>query len=264
MIVDGPAIADDLYKELAARRSRFDHKPKLGIVVTGKDAVIESFVTIKSLVAKQLDVEMVRADIAAEGTTTDVIVAVRELATKTDGIIVQLPLPAVIDTNAALSAIPDNKDVDALSTATGEHDVASPVALAVVEILRRADVDPKGKRAVVVGAGQLVGTPTFQLLEKMGADVSFFTLEKGSIEDLKKADIVVCGAGNPGFIKPEHLKEGVALIDAGASEQFGKVVGDCDPACAKVASVFTPVPGGVGPIAVAMIFKNLFDLIEQK
>jgi methylenetetrahydrofolate dehydrogenase (NADP+) / methenyltetrahydrofolate cyclohydrolase len=264
MIVDGPAIADDLYKELAARRSRFGHMPRLGIVVTGNDAVIESFVTIKSGVAKQLNVEMVRIDVAADGITTDVINAVRELATNTDGIIVQLPLPATVDTNAALSSIPDDKDVDALSTATGEHEVAAPVALAAIEILRRANIDPKGKRAVVVGAGRLVGTPTFQLLESLGAEVSFFTLEKGSIEDLKDADIVVCGAGNPGFIKPEHLKEGVALIDAGASEQFGKVVGDCDPACAKVASVFTPVPGGVGPIAVAMIFKNLFDLMEKK
>jgi methylenetetrahydrofolate dehydrogenase (NADP+)/methenyltetrahydrofolate cyclohydrolase len=261
MIVDGPAIADDLYKELAARRSRFDHMPKLGIVVTGKDAVIESFVTIKSFVAKHLNVEMVRIDVAADGTTTDVINAVRELAKNTDGIIVQLPLPKTVDTNAALSSIPDDKDVDALSTATGEHDVDAPVALAAIEILRRANIDPNGKRAVVVGAGRLVGTPTFQLLKRLGADVSFFTLEKGSIEDLKDADIVVCGAGNPGFIKPEHLKEGVALIDAGASEQFGKVVGDCDPACEKVASVFTPVPGGVGPIAVAMIFKNLFDLM---
>ena len=91
-----------------------------------------------------------------------------------------------------------------------------------------------------------------------------FTLEEGSIEDLKTADIVVCGAGNPGFIKPEMLKDGVALIDAGTSESSGKVVGDCDPACAEVASVFTPVPGGVGPVAVAMIFKNLFDLMENR
>ena len=78
--------------------------------------------------------------------------------------------------------------------------------------------------------------------------------------ELKDADIVVSGAGSPHLIKPEMLKEGVVLIDAGTSESAGKVVGDCDPACAELASVFTPVPGGVGPIAVAMLFKNFFAL----
>ena len=74
---------------------------------------------------------------------------------------------------------------------------------------------------------------------------------------------MVCGAGEPGLIKPEMLKEGVVLIDAGTSEQGGRLMGDADPQCAKIASVFTPVPGGVGPIAVAMIFKNLLTLVKK-
>ena len=90
-----------------------------------------------------------------------------------------------------------------------------------------------------------------------------FTLQQGSINDLKNADIIVSGAGNPGFIKPEHIKEGVALVDAGTSELKKKIHGDADPACALKASVFTPVPGGVGPVAVAMIFRNLYDLLEK-
>ena len=183
----------------------------------------------------------------------------------TDAIIVQLPLPDAVDVNAALSSIPPGKDVDALNPRHSiERFVEAPVALAVVEILERAKVDIAGKRAVVVGAGRLVGAPTASLLKKYGADVSMFTLEQGSIEDLKGADIVVLGAGKPGFIKPEHLKKGVALIDAGASEQAGKIRGDADPACAEVASVFSPVPGGVGPVAVAMIFRNLKTLIEKE
>lgn len=84
----------------------------------------------------------------------------------------------------------------------------------------------------------------------------------GSLAALKDADIVILGAGEPGLVKPEMLKEGVVLIDAGTSEAGGKLAGDADPACAAVASVFTPVPGGVGPIAVAMIFKNLAQLAE--
>lgn len=80
---------------------------------------------------------------------------------------------------------------------------------------------------------------------------------------LKEADIVVSGAGSPHFIKPHMLKSGVVLIDAGTSEQAGKLAGDCDPACAEVVSVFTPVPGGVGPVAVAMLFKNLATLTKK-
>ena len=130
-------------------------------------------------------------------------------------------------------------------------------------MLKRTAGEIAGKGAVVVGAGRLVGAPSAWLLKSLGANVSMFTLERGSIEDLKTADIVVSGAGNPGFIKPEHLKEGVALIDAGTSELNKKIQGDADPACAEKASVFTPVPGGVGPVAVAMIFKNLFDLVQK-
>ena len=136
-------------------------------------------------------------------------------------------------------------------------------ALAVVEILQRKNVHIEGARTVIVGAGRLVGAPSAWLLRKLGADVSMFTLQEGSIDDLKNADIIVSGAGNPGFIKPEHIKEGVALIDAGTSELNKKIAGDADPACAEKASVFTPVPGGVGPVAVAMIFRNLLDLIRD-
>ena len=264
MIVDGKAIAEEIYGQLNARRGALSRAARLGIVVCGHDPVIESFVRIKMRSAKRLGVEMVRKDISSDANTEDTIDAIRQLAPEVDTLIVQLPLGKGIDTNAALSAIPDDEDVDAISTATGEHLVQAPVALAVVEILRRSGVDPSGKQVIVVGNGRLVGAPSAALLKKLGAQVSMFTLEQGSIADLKDADIIVSGAGQPGLIKPEHIKDGVALIDAGASEHSGKVVGDADPACAAKCAVFTPVPGGVGPLAVAMIFKNLFDLIEGK
>jgi methylenetetrahydrofolate dehydrogenase (NADP+)/methenyltetrahydrofolate cyclohydrolase len=266
MIVDGKAIAEDIYSQLAARRAKILRPLKLGIIVGGPDPVIEQFVRIKTKAAARLDIEMVRVDLPLKATTEDVLAAVRELAERTDALIVQLPLPKNIDVNATLSEIPSEKDVDAINPrhSGGHGAVDAPVAEAAIEVLKRSNVEIKGKRAVVIGAGRLVGAPSAVLLKRLGADVSMFTLQEGSIEDLKDADIVVCGAGNPGFVKPEHLKHGVALIDAGASEQSGKVVGDADPKCASIASVFTPVPGGIGPIAVALIFKNLLDLIEQE
>jgi methylenetetrahydrofolate dehydrogenase (NADP+) / methenyltetrahydrofolate cyclohydrolase len=191
--------------------------------------------------------------------------AVREHAEITDGLIVQLPLPDGIDVNSVISEIPIPKDVDGISSRAGEHAriVHAPVALAVQEILATAGIKVAGKRAVVVGTGRLVGMPTAQMLEAQGADVTRYTLSEGTFEDIAYADILVLGAGDPHFIKPEHIKEGVVLIDAGTSESAGMVMGDAHPSCAQKASLFTPVPGGVGPIAVAMIFRNMLDLVEH-
>ena len=265
MILDGRAIAEDMYKALTKRRALFERGIKIGIIVGGPSPVIESFVRIKTRAAAKLDIEMVLVDLPEGADTAAVIEAVKKLAAETDSVIVQLQLPKTLDTNAILAAIPPEKDVDALNPTIPDdkHPVFAPVALAVVEILKRSGVPIEGRKTVVVGAGRLVGAPSAVLLRRLGARVSMFTLKEGSVEDLKDSDIVVCGAGNPGFIKAEHIKEGVALIDAGASESKGRVVGDADPACAEKASVITPVPGGVGPVAVAMIFRNLFDLLEK-
>lgn len=260
-IIDGKAIAEDIYEELVPFFR--EHRATLGIVVVGKNPVIESFVKIKTRAAERIGIQMRRIDLPDTTTTADVVEALHKLEKTCDALIAQLPMPASVDANAILSSIPGALDVDALNPRHSvERFVEAPVALAVMEILRRSSVEPAGKRAVIVGSGMLVGAPSAALLRKAGANVSMFTLQEGSIEDLKEADIVVSGAGKPGLIKLEHLKRGVALIDAGASEQAGKVRGDADPACAEVASVFTPVPGGVGPIAVAMIFRNLKTLFQ--
>jgi methylenetetrahydrofolate dehydrogenase (NADP+)/methenyltetrahydrofolate cyclohydrolase len=174
---------------------------------------------------------------------------------------VQLPIE---DAERLIAMVPPQKDVDALSQ---NPRVLSPVAEAIQEVLVRTKVVVPGKKAVVVGAGKLVGKPAAELLRRLGADVSVITAEEGSLEELKVADIVVLGAGNPGMVKPWMLKTGVVLIDAGTSDtgvpNSRRIAGDADPACAEVASVFTPVPGGIGPIAVAMIFKNLMTLVQN-
>lgn len=265
MIIDGRAIAEDLYHALSERRARSEKRPRLGIVVGAADTVIESFVRIKERAAARLDVELVRVDIEPEATSTSVIDRLHDLAARVDGIIVQLPLPAVLDSNAVLSEIARDKDIDAVNPVSeNDHLVEAPVARAVQEILDRSHVSVAGKEAVVVGNGRLVGAPTSALLKRMGAHLTKVTETEGSFDDIKRADIVVSGVGSPLLIRPEHVKDGVVLIDAGTSEQGGKVHGDIDPACAEKASLFTPVPGGVGPIAVAMIFQNLFDLVEKR
>ncbi|MEK7107226.1 MAG: bifunctional 5,10-methylenetetrahydrofolate dehydrogenase/5,10-methenyltetrahydrofolate cyclohydrolase [Patescibacteria group bacterium] len=266
MIIDGKAIAEDIYASLAPRYASLKRRVTLGIVVVGNNPVIESFVRIKARAAARLNVEMARKDLPESASEAEIISAIHELNGSADAVIAQLPLPKGIHTNNVLAAVPNAKDVDALNPTIPEEKrlVHAPVALAAVEILERSHVPIKNARAVVVGAGRLVGAPSAWLLRKLGAHVSVFSLEEGTIGDLKDADIIVSGAGNPGFIKPEHIKDGVALVDGGTSELKKRIAGDADPACAGKAKVFTPVPGGVGPVAVAMIFRNLFGLIEKK
>lgn len=239
MIVDGKKIAEEILAGLGeSLRGR-----TLGIVVNAGDPATESFVKIKTKVAERLGVEVIRGRL-------------EDIRTMCDAVVVQLPHP---DADALIPNIPGHKDVDAL----GDHaQVAAPVAEAVKEVLLREGVGVANKKVVVVGEGRLVGKPVARMLFTMGADVTVVTLEQGSLEELKDADVVVSGAGSPHLIKPEMLKPGVVLIDAGTSESGGKVVGDCDPSCADVASVITLVPGGIGPIAVAMLFKNLSTLVK--
>ncbi len=265
MIIDGHAIAEGVYRTLEKRRAALARAPRLGIIVCSADPVTESFVRIKRRAAERLGVEIERIDLGGEARTEDAITAVHALASRVDGVIVQLPLPKSIDTNAVLSEVPRERDIDAVNPVSEGHTlVEAPVACAITEILSYARVSAADKHAVVIGAGRLVGAPAAALLKRLGAHVCKFTETEGSLEDLKNADIVVSGVGNPGLVRPEHLKDGVVLVDAGTSEQGGKVHGDAAPACADKAGVFTPVPGGVGPVAVAMIFRNLFDLIEKR
>jgi methylenetetrahydrofolate dehydrogenase (NADP+)/methenyltetrahydrofolate cyclohydrolase len=254
MIIDGKAIAEDIYAAISVSRPL-----TLGIIVGATNQVTDSFVRIKEKAAGRLGVSLIRSQIGEGASTEDAIGAVAILAGKTDGIIVQLPLAESIDTDAVLAAIPPEKDVDGISRAPI---VRPPVAEAVGEILARTGVDPHGKRAAVVGSGRLVGMPVAALLTNLGADVQVITLGD-ALAPLLDADIIVSGAGQPGLIRADSIKDGVVLIDAGTSESGGKVAGDADPACVEKAAVFTPVPGGVGPIAVAMIFKNLFRLVDE-
>lgn len=244
MTIDGKKIADELIAALADERKAFGPLT-LGVVMNAGDAATESFVKIKARVAGRLGIELRRFG-------SDQIAA----ALACDGVIVQMPI-ANVDT--LLVQIPADKDVDALGP---NPKVRAPVAEAVSEILTRANIVALGKKAVVIGAGKLVGRPCAQLLRDLGAHVDVVTLEAGSLDSLRDADIVVSGAGVPGLITPTMLKEGVVLIDAGTSESAGKLAGDALPECAGLASVFTPVPGGVGPVAVAMLYKNLLTLVK--
>ena len=270
MILDGQALASEVLVRAKARATILDTAPEVIAIVANETSATKSYLSIKEKRATDagcvLHMKRFDADVSVERLEQ----AVSAASSEADAVVVQLPLPAGVDARTVCDAIPFDKDPDVLSSAArmkfeaDESDaLIPPVASALAKILAAGDIDPKGKKAVVIGMGWLVGRPCATWLSHAGADVSHVTDEFGTIAILGEADIIVSGVGSPHFIQPEMLKEGVVLIDAGTSESNGKVAGDADPSCAEKCSLFTPVPGGVGPLAVACLFENAVTLAER-
>ncbi len=260
MMVDGRKMASDILAEV--RASLQGAQPVVRAITVRPSTATESYLRIKTERAEEagMRLEVVRLpDDADEGAVMNAIAV-----PGADAVIVQLPLPETLPLEKILAAIPAGKDADVLSAPAYlrfEVDaldaLVPPVAAAVAEILTRTNVDVHGKKTVIVGRGQLVGKPCAALLARMGADV--VVVDQGTEhpeEIFRGADLIVSGAGKAHLITPDMVKEGAVLIDAGTSEAGGSVAGDLHPDCAAKASVFTPVPGGVGPVAVACLFLN--------
>lgn len=264
MIIDGRQLAFERKGEIRKEREKFGAL-SLGVVIATESSVTQSYVGIKKRAASDLDIEVVEYRLSDTASLEEIMNATRE-AGKHDGVILQLPLPDGIDVDVAKNALSLMRDVDVLSDSAflkfEENDFPAipPVPAAMWYILKRNNVPLKGANMVLIGGGRLVGKPAGVLFQRLGANVR--TLVKGNdvATATKDADIIILGAGVPALLQPDMIKKGAVIIDGGTSDSSGKVVGDASPDCAEKASVFTPVPGGVGPIAVAEIFANLVAL----
>lgn len=267
MMVDGRAIAADLLQETRRRTERLGRVPLVRAITCAPSAATVSYLGIKERRAQEAGMELSVVTLPESATEESFIEAI--LQPGVDAVIVQLPLPEHLNAVRIVDAIPLNLDADVLSSRSysaflhAETEVLPPVVRAVQEILERSNVSLYEKKCVVVGSGKLVGRPVASWLLRQGADVLVVTNVEESKEELLAADVVVLGVGKPELVDASFLKQGVVLIDAGTSESGGQVVGDAHPSCAEVASVFTPVPGGVGPIAVACLFRNVVTLLER-
>jgi methylenetetrahydrofolate dehydrogenase (NADP+) / methenyltetrahydrofolate cyclohydrolase len=268
MIVNGRALAEDIKTELKQKTQ--NKNLRLDVILVGDNIVSEKYVARKKKMGEEIGVEVVVHELLSDIAQVDLEEEIEKLNNneRVNGIIIQLPLPArmssdgpaQIDEQNILNLVSPEKDIDALGSETR---VLSPTVGAIKEILERNNIDLKNKKAVVLGKGKLVGRPVAIWLTQEGANVEIIdskTAEVDSIKLLQNADIIVSGVGKPSLITPDKIKEGVVLIDAATSEQNGSLKGDADPACADKCSLFTPVPGGVGPLTVVMLFKNLLEL----
>lgn len=289
MIIDGRKMAKEILARARARADKLARRPLVVALTSSDTPATRSYLAIKTKKAEEAGcvLKVIQFDLSRGINNLMLSRQVVDSAENADAVIVQLPLPAGIETKAVCDAIPVSKDADVLSSlARAKFEMRDlrnpsllpPVVGAVREIFLRNNIDVKGKpsfakgygvamKAVVIGTGFLVGAPVATWLKQQGAMVevianpSEFAVARAT---LATADIIISGAGSPHLIKPEMLKQGVVLIDAGTSESNGVVVGDADPVCADKCSLFTPVPGGVGPLVVACLFENAVALAERE
>ncbi|KAL3849771.1 hypothetical protein ACJIZ3_011653 [Penstemon smallii] len=281
-IIDGKAIAQTIRSEIAAEVRRLSQThgkvPGLAVVIVGKRKDSQSYVTMKRKACAEVGIKSFDLDLPEEVSESELICKVHELNANPDvhGILVQLPLPKHINEEKILTEISLDKDVDGFHPLNigklamkGRDPLFVPCTpKGCIELLSRSGISIKGKNAVVVGRSNIVGLPVSLLLLKEDATVTVVhsrTKEPESI--IRQADIIIAAAGQAMMIKGSWIKPGAAVIDVGtnavddSSKKSGyRLVGDVDfhEAC-KVAGWITPVPGGVGPMTVAMLLKNTLD-----
>ncbi len=276
MIIDGRQIAEEILGNIWGDIASKHAKLKLSAVLVGSNPEFRKFVEIKGRVAEKIGVSFEMHQFHEDITTEDLRKEVRGISGESDGVLVELPLPSHIDVQVVLNEVPAGKDVDVLSEEAQsrfyevqprkntevEPRVLPPAVEAMKIVLEKYKIEPKGKKACVFGWGLLVGKPIAHWLEQEGAEVSIVRSATENPENYsREADIIVSGVGKPGLINGSMVKDGVVVFDFGYENKEGKMVGDVDfDSVAPKAALFTPVPGGMGPIVIVAVLKNLILL----
>ncbi len=276
-ILDGRALAASIKKDLALRTAKLTATgitPGLGTVLVGDDPGSHSYVGGKHRDCQEVGINSIRIDLPASATQADVLAAIKDLnaAKECTGYIVQLPLPASINTQVILEAIDPVKDADGLHPLNLGRLVAGYQAplpctpRGIVELLNHYKIPLAGAQVVVIGRGLTVGRPLGLLLtrKKENATVTLtHTGTKDLIAHTQRADIVIAAIGQPHFLKAKMIKAGAAVLDVGISRTDAGLVGDVDPTVFDVASFVAPMPGGVGPMTRAMLLMNVVEACER-
>ncbi len=259
-IVDGKALRNKILEFLKKEIEQKGLKPKLAIILVGDDKASLRYIKQKQKAAEEIGAEAELVQLPEKISEDAVIDKIQKLNQdlEVNGIIVQLPLPSHLNKEKILENIKKEKDVDGL-TLNSPFQPATPEG--VMEILQEYLVEIKDKTAVVIGQSDLVGAPLSRMLEKEGARVIRIDINTPLPIDhlVEQGDIVVSAVGKIGLVKENMIKEGTVVIDVGTNvTSEGKLVGDVDFEKVKnKASLITPVPGGVGPMTVASLMKNL-------
>lgn len=274
-LIDGRAVAASVRTRLAERAARLRARgvtPGLAVVLIGDDPASQLYVRNKQRAAAEVGVRSLVAHLPADVGQEEVLGLLRRLNGDRDvhGILVQAPVPGHLDFERLVEAIDPAKDVDGFHPlnlgrlARGRPGPVACTPKGVMALLAAAGIDPAGRHAVVVGRSTIVGKPMALLL--LAADATVTVCHRATPDlaaHTRRADILVVAAGKPGLITPDMVRAGAAVIDVGINRVEGRIVGDVDAGVREVAGWLTPVPGGVGPMTVAMLLENTLDAAER-
>lgn len=276
-IIDGKAIAQEIRAELAqkvAELSKKGNQPGLAVVLVGENPASQVYVRMKKRACEEIGVYSAVHRLPAETTQEELLRLVEELNEdpKIHGVLVQLPLPGGLDETEVINRISPDKDVDGFHPSNvgklwiGEEGFVPCTPAGVLELVRRTGVPLSGKNAVVLGRSNIVGKPVASLLLRENATVTVcHSRTKDVAAECARADILIAAVGRPRLVKKDWVKPGAVVIDVGINRLEGKLVGDVDyEEVSQVAGAITPVPGGVGPMTIAMLLKATVEAAAGK
>ena len=277
-ILDGKAVSlkvKESVKVRAEELKKFGVEPTLAVILVGEDKASQTYVRAKEKACNEYGIKSV-AHRLSENTTQEELLALINVLNLDDsihGILVQLPLPKHIDTNTILATIDPTKDVDGFHAVnvgklvSGLDGFVPCTPLGVMEILKEYGIDVAGLNAVVIGRSNIVGKPMANLLLNASATVTTTHSKTKNLKEIcKNADLIVAAIGKPFFLKADMVKEGAVVVDVGINRlDDGRLVGDVDfDEVAPKCSYITPVPGGVGPMTIAMLLNNTILAAQAK
>lgn len=271
-LLEGKPLAEKIKEEIKAQVSSLKKKPVLASIQVGDNAGAESYAKSQKKAAENLGIDYQFHKLDAATTESALIEFIQKLNSdkSVNGIIIQMPLPAQIDYKKISQFISPDKDAEGMHPANigkivfGKARILPCTPAAVMELLKEAGVDLYGKEVVIVGHSEIVGKPLALLLLEKFATVTVChigTSKAGKLEEhVRKAEVLIVAVGKAGLIKGEWVKEGAIVIDVGINRVADKIVGDVEFEAAQMrASYITPVPGGVGPLTVTMLMRNVVE-----
>ncbi|WP_421908863.1 bifunctional methylenetetrahydrofolate dehydrogenase/methenyltetrahydrofolate cyclohydrolase FolD [Methanolacinia petrolearia] len=270
MILNGKELSEKRLAIVKSEIEKTDLKPCLATVIVGEDPASQLYVRMKHNACGKVGIRSVGVELPGDSMTEDVINAVEKLNKDpaVHGILVQLPLPRGIDTEKVIESVIPEKDVDGFHPLnngrlfSGRPDFVPCTPGGIMTILREYEIDPSGKKAVVIGRSVDVGRPMAALLINADATVTVCHSKTQNLaEETSKADILISAIGRARFVGPEMVKKGAVVIDVGTNhDENGKLCGDVDfEKVEPIASAITPVPGGVGPMTIATLMENTLE-----
>jgi len=269
-IINGKAIAIEIQKEVADQITKLNIIPSLAVILIGNDKASHLYVSLKKKAAQKAGIEISLYSFKEDSTQESIIKTIKFLNKdkEIDAILVQLPLPSHLDEDKIIKAIDPKKDVDGFHPENikkillSESEIFSPLNMGILQLLTSTSENLKNKNAVIVARSKEFTSTLSHILNDFEINTkSINPDDKNNKHLLNDADIVISAIGKPNWICADDIKQNAILIDVGTTRVKGKTIGDIDfESCSKKASWITPVPGGVGPMTVALLLKNTISL----